>query len=210
MPLGPLTTQAFLLTCGIVASLLKVGADILAISRWRGYSFVSQSISELSAAGSPTRALVLPLDIVYDMLMIAFASGIFLAADNTLLRGAGASVAANAIISLIVILLIPMRIAEDGSPSVGTVHVILMAIAMVLFLLAIGLGGAGAGGWITYYSYGTLLAFLVLAIARMRAHPRTPDGAPAVTVGAQERTMVLGYLLWAIAFAVHELRGVNG
>lgn len=44
-----------LLVCGILSSVLYVGADIVAAMSWHSYSYTSQSISELFAIGSPTR-----------------------------------------------------------------------------------------------------------------------------------------------------------
>ncbi len=61
-----------LLICGIVSSLLYVSMDILAGMFWEGYSFTSQTISELSAIGAPTRPQWVPLGFVYDALLIAF------------------------------------------------------------------------------------------------------------------------------------------
>lgn len=205
-----MSLQDTLLVCGILASLLKVGADILARARWKGYSLVSQSISELSAIGSPTRALVLPFELAYDGLMIAFSVGLWLAAGLPLLRGTAVFIAGNALISLLVVLLVPMRISADGTPSTSAPHVALMATAMVFFLLAIVLGGTSSHDWFRYYSYATLLAYVGLAVLRLLAPPRTSQGTPAVTIGAQERTMVLGYLLWVVALALHEIGGLGG
>jgi hypothetical protein len=49
----PSTLQKILLGCGILASLLKVGTDLLAGLTTKGYSFVLHSISNLSALGAP-------------------------------------------------------------------------------------------------------------------------------------------------------------
>ena len=53
--------RRLLLICGILASLLWIGTDIVAGVLWEGYSFVDQAVSELSAIGAPTRPLVVPL-----------------------------------------------------------------------------------------------------------------------------------------------------
>ena len=201
----PAISQIFLLACGILASILKVATDLLAGIRWKGYSFVSQSISVLSAEGAPTRSLVLPLDVAYDVLMVAFAIGVWqLAAGNQLMRIAAALIAGNAVLSLLVILLLPMSIDQDGTPSATTVHVVLMATAMFFFLFAMGFGGAACQDWFRYYSFGTLLAYVLLAVARFALPSPATVGPPIATVGIQERTMVVGYLLWVVALAIHE------
>jgi len=43
--------RKLLLICGILSSLLYVGTDILAAMLYEGYSYTSQSISELGAIG---------------------------------------------------------------------------------------------------------------------------------------------------------------
>ena len=50
-----------LLICGILASLIYVGSDILAAMRWEGYSYTAQSVSELRAIGAPTRSFLVPI-----------------------------------------------------------------------------------------------------------------------------------------------------
>jgi len=75
------------LICGVLAPLLFVGTGILAGTLYAGYSFISQFIGELSAVGAPTRSLVVPLNIVYNLLVIAFVLGVWVSAGrNRLLR----------------------------------------------------------------------------------------------------------------------------
>lgn len=198
--------QRVLLSFGILASLLKVGTDVLAVTRWKGYSFVARSISELSAHGAPTRSLVLTLDLVYAALMVAFSFGIWrVAGQNTLMRVGAVLVAANAVISVGVSLFLPMRIGQDGEASASPIHVILMAIGLFCLLFAIGFGGAAYRNWFRFYSFGTLLVFLGFTVARFVFPPPTTTGLPAPTVGIQERTMVLGCLLWVVALAIQHL-----
>jgi hypothetical protein len=66
-----------LLGCGILSSLLYVGANVLGARRWRGYSLTSYTVSELSAIGAPSRRLVIPLLTAHGALVIrsAWASG---------------------------------------------------------------------------------------------------------------------------------------
>jgi hypothetical protein len=202
--------QKLLLASGILASVLKVGSDLLAGMTWKGYSFVSQSISELSAAGAPTRSLVLPLELMFDVLVMAFAVGVWqLAGESLLMRIVSALIVGNAAISLFVSLFLPMRISPDGGSSASTIHVLLMAIGVLCFLLAMGMAGAAYGDWFRYVSLGILAAYLVLAIARFLLPSPTIGGPPVATVGVQERTMVVGYLLWLVALAIHQLASTS-
>jgi hypothetical protein len=44
-----------LLVCGILSSMLYVAMTVVVGMQWEGYSSTSQTISELSAIGAPTR-----------------------------------------------------------------------------------------------------------------------------------------------------------
>lgn len=72
----PNLLQKVLLSCGILAPLLYLGTDLLAGKLLKGYSFSSQSMSELGVAGSPTRPLVVGLTLVASVFMFAFGVGV--------------------------------------------------------------------------------------------------------------------------------------
>ena len=72
--------QRILLSRGILARLLHLGTDLLAGRLLNGYGFSCQSMSELGAAGSPTRPLVVALCVV------AIAVGAWRAADRRYCR----------------------------------------------------------------------------------------------------------------------------
>src|SRR3569833_305413 len=61
-----------LLGCGIVASLVYVAITLIVASLWPSYNSASQTISELSAIGAPTRFIWVTLSAPYTLLMIAF------------------------------------------------------------------------------------------------------------------------------------------
>jgi len=201
------TVRKVLLVCGMLASLLWVGTDIIAGMRWEGYSFIGQSISDLIAIGAPTRSLVVPLDLTYNALMIAFGVGIWrLAGRRRALRIVACMVVGNAIVTLVVSIFFPIRLGENISTPANTTNVVLMAIGMVCFLLAIGFGAVAFRRGFRFYSLGTLLAYLVLTVVGILLSSRTPVEQRVPTVGVQERTMVLGYLLWVVVLAVVLLR----
>ena len=64
-------TRKALLVCGIVGSLVYLAADVLGTLAWEGYHYTSQTISELSAIGAPSRPLFVPLGLAYAVLAIA-------------------------------------------------------------------------------------------------------------------------------------------
>jgi hypothetical protein len=201
-------SQTALLALGLLASLVKVASDLFAGIRWNGYSFKSQSISELGAIGSPTRSIVVPFELAYDLLMTAFGIGLWQVAEGSpFLRVAAALVIANALISLVVILFFPMRLGSTDKPPISSTHLVLMATSVLCFLLAILLGGVAQGGWFLFFSLSIPFLYMVLAVARTIILGPRKQLDPRSTIGAQERTMAAGYLLWvavlSLMYATH-------
>ena len=67
-----------LLIYGAVSSLIYLaGIDVIAALRYPDYhSYTSQMVSELFALGAPTRSLLVPLMLLYNVLVLAFAASI--------------------------------------------------------------------------------------------------------------------------------------
>src|SRR3954470_1749643 len=107
-----MTSRRALLVCGVLSSLVYVGIDQLAAVRHPGYhDFASQTISELGARGAPTRQLVNPMFILYDLLTIAFGVGVWLAArGNRPLRVVAAALTAVGVVGLPGPWLFPMNL----------------------------------------------------------------------------------------------------
>src|SRR5262245_36839148 len=64
--------QRTLLAGGIVSSLLYVAMTIVVAAQWDGYDSASQTVSELSAIGAPTRLLWTLLGVPYTLLVTGF------------------------------------------------------------------------------------------------------------------------------------------
>src|SRR4029450_4179350 len=97
------TTKA-LLYAGIVAAGLYVAGDVasgLIYDASRPYSFKDQAISELTALGSPVRSLMVTIITVHNLLLAAFAIGVWRAAGkNRSLRWVGALLLAAGAITI--------------------------------------------------------------------------------------------------------------
>src|ERR1700692_914855 len=90
-----------LLVCGVLSSLLYVAMTVFVAMQWEGYSSVSQTVSELSAIGAPTRPLWVPLGIAYTLLVAAFGWGVLASARrNRPLRVSGGLLVAYGVIGL--------------------------------------------------------------------------------------------------------------
>lgn len=189
--------RKYLLICGILAPIFFIGTDVIAGILYQGYNFIDQSISELSAIGAPTRSLVVPLNILYNVLLIAFVLGVWISADqNRLLRVTAVMILGNVVITLIWAFF-PMQLGE----TVSILNVILGAVSMIFFLLAIGFGAAAYRNWFRFYSVGILVIFLVLTIFGLMAATHH--------IGVQERIMTYSYVLWLVVLSIVLLRIKN-
>src|SRR5690242_17401273 len=72
------TLQPWLMICGIVGAALYPLSDIVASTRYPGFSYRDQAVSELFAIGAPTSALVVTLFSISSTLIFLFAIGIWI------------------------------------------------------------------------------------------------------------------------------------
>ena len=199
----PNLLQKVLLYFGIIAPLIYLGTDLLAGKLLKGYSFSAQSISELSAAGSPTRTLVIALSLVASVFLIAFGIGIWWTANQVLLtRIVGGLVIVNAITGVIAMLFFPTRFGER--PLFGSVGVILMFISVVCFVLAMVFGIFAFNGWLRIFSIMIPMSYIILAALRFKIAAMATEAVSLI--GSQERTMSYSFLFWIIALAIYLLQ----
>lgn len=199
-----------LLVCGILSSLLYVGTDILAAMRWEGYSYTSQSVSELMAIGSPTRPFIVPLFAVYGALVIAFGIGVWGSAGRKrALRFTGILLVAHGAVGFVGLLLFPMHLRGAEGSATDTMHLIVTAIQVLVMLLYIGFGAAACGKGFRLYSIGTMLTLLVFgALAGLQA-PRVAAQLPTPWLGVIERVNIYSSMLWVLVLAIILLPAEN-
>jgi hypothetical protein len=194
-----------LLILGILAVFLNIIMDVLSVSLWKGYDFKTQSISVLSAIGSPVRKIALPLTIITQLLMIAFAIGIWIAAaKNPLIRVMAGLLVGCAFLSLIGHAIFPLRVGET---TVNTLNLIPMATSVILFLAAMSIGATAFHNWFRYFTIALLLAYLLMTILGALVFPRLSAIPAKPTTGLQERTMLYSYLVWVLLLAIEMLKG---
>jgi hypothetical protein len=159
------TLRKALLICGIVASLLYVGIDIVGGMLYTGYSFTSQAISELFAIGAPTSGLVVPLFTVYDLLLVAFALGVWASAGpNRALRAIALLSVGGAANGLLLFPFFPMHMRGNEATFTDTMHVTLAGTGVIFVLLALGFGVVVYRNWFRFYTIGTLLILFLAGV----------------------------------------------
>jgi len=199
-----------LLLCGILSSLLYVAMLVVIAMRWEGYSSASQTVSELSAIGAPTRALWVVPAAFYTVLVTAFGWGVWKSAGSIrVLRVVGESIAAYGALGLIWPFA-PMHLRETlaagGGTLSDTMHLVLASVTVVLMLLAIASGAAAFGRRFRLYSIASLLILAACGALTFMDAPGIAANLPTPWIGVWERINIGVFLLWVIALAVVLLR----
>jgi Protein of unknown function (DUF998) len=208
---APSMARMALLACGIVAALLYVVAhDVLAALLYQGYSPFSQTISELSSIGAPTRAAVTPVVLIHEALLIAFGFGVWQSArgERALRVIGGLLIAYGALGPLWLPFPITARGAIATTGGVNDImHVILGAVTILLELSIIGFGAAAFGRRFRLYSILTLVTVVVFWGWSFLYAPRLAAGEPTPWLGVIERIALGAWLLWLAMLAVVLIRG---
>jgi hypothetical protein len=195
-----------LLVCGIVSSLLYVAMNVFVAMQWEGYSSASQTVSELSAIGAPTRPQWVLLGIAYTLLVIAFGLGVWGSAGrNRPLRVVGGLMVSYGVISL-AWPFAPMHLRGERLSLTDTMHIVLAIVTVLLMLLAIGFGTAAFGTQFRLYSIATLMILLAFGVLTFRDGPRIAANLPTPWVGVWERINIGVFLLWVVVLATTLLR----
>ncbi len=205
---GKQTSLRILLICGIVSSLYYVVLNIIVAMQWDAYRVASQTVSELSAIGAPTRPLWVVLCLGYTLLLAGFGWGVrAFSADNRLLRTAGALIVANAIIGLE---WPPMHLREvlaaGGASLTDTLHIVWTAVTVLLTIAAIGLAATALGKRFRLYSIATVMVMLTFGTLTGMDAPRMQANLPTPWIGVWERIAIAAQILWIAALGTSLLR----
>ena len=194
------------LICGIASSLLYVAMNVFVALQWEGYSSASQTVSELSAIGAPTRSLWATLGGFYTVLIIVFAWGVWKSAgDNRAVRTIGALMLAYGGLGLLWPIA-PMHLRETLAAGGGTwrdtMHLALGAVSVLLMLGAMVVGVVAFGNRFRLYSITSLVVLLVFAGLTFRDAPGVAHNLPTPWIGVWERINIGVFLLWVVVLAV--------
>lgn len=200
---GNHNVRKLLLCCGIASALLYVAMTIVVAMVYKGYSSFSQTVSELSAIGAPTRSLWVPMGFVFTLLITAFGRGVWLAADrNRPLRVAGGLLIAYGLVGLF---WPPMHLRETlaagGKTMTDTMHIAFTIVTGILMMLAMGFAALALGKGFRQYSIATVLVILVFGAVTGMDAPKLEANLPTPWMGVWERVNIYATMLWVIVLA---------
>jgi hypothetical protein len=200
-----ISARRALLACGIAGAVLYPLADIFAATRYPGFSYRDQAVSELFAIGAPTSALVVPLFTVSSALLFLFAIGIWISANGQRrLRLIAVMMALNTIDALLLWNVFPMHMRGSPPTFTDTMHGIL---AIDPFLLAtVVLSAIAFRGWFRVYTVATIIFTTVLAILGFSYVSAVIASEPTPWMGAVERASQYAMNVWYAVFALVLIR----
>lgn len=192
--------RKFLLLCGILSSLIYVAADLVAATLSAGYSYMDQTVSELSAIGAPTRGFWIFMGMLYSLLLAAFGWGIWMSAHTKrLLRVVGALLIIDAVFGLF---WPPMHQRGTEFTLTDTLHIVWTIVNGVLMLLAMGFAAAALGRRFRNYSIATMLVMIVFGALTGAQASGVAANLPTPWIGVWERINIAAFLIWFVVFAV--------
>jgi hypothetical protein len=196
------TPGKLLLICGILASVLYISTDIFAATQYKGYSYLDQAVSELSAIGAPTRPLWIVMSLIYAPLVIAFGVGVWLSAGRRRsLQVTGVLLSIWGALGF-VWLLFPMHMRGAIGSATDTGHLVMAGITVILMITFIGFGSCAGGRWFRVYSVATIFATLGFGALVGTMAPKVAAQLPTPWMGVLERVSVFSPLIWVLMLAV--------
>jgi len=180
--------------------------DLIAAVEHPGYhDYLDQMVSELMAVGAPTRQLLVWLFVPYNILVFAFAAGVWTSGNSTRARRYTATaLAVYGMISLTGLLLTPMDLRGTVDSQRDTLHILATIAMSAVIVIVMACGAKVNGALFRRYSYATIATVIAFgALAGFLSRPM-PDATP--WLGLAERVNIYATMLWFALLAVTLLR----
>jgi hypothetical protein len=199
--------RKLLLVCGVLASLLYVGIDVLSAIFYPEYhSFSAVAISELMATGAPTERLVDPLFVLYDLLMIAFGVGLWMSSSEKRAHVTSVLLVTYATLGLLGPTYFEMNMRGAGAMNQDLAHIAMTAVLVLIIFAIVSVGASILSRAFRLYSYATLSVMLVFGVLTSIASRGLSTGQPTPWLGITERIDIGAFLLWVALMSIALLR----
>lgn len=198
-----------MLTAGVISSALYALMLAWVPSGWVGYSSVTQTVSELSAIGAPTRASWQALARLWTVLYVAFGWGVWgsgarlSAKERVILRVVGGTIIFCGLFGLF---WPPMHlrevVASGGATLTDTLHNVWTAVHVVGTLLAMGWAAHLPSPRLRFYCIATMLTLVVSGTLTALQAPNVDLNLPTPSIGVWERINIVAWLVWVVVLAL--------
>jgi Protein of unknown function (DUF998) len=200
------TASKPLLIAGIASVSVYALGDLLSGLLYQGYSFKDQTISELTALGSPVRPLMLAFMTAHGLLLIAFAVGIWRSAGRSRsLHWVGPLLIASSTVGFFTHVVFPMSSRWMQPSLTDTMHLIGTGVWSLFVLVAMVLFAVAYRGWFRFYSIVTLLVLVGFGTASSIAMGGIEDNLTP-WAGGFERSNAYAFFAWLVVLTVTVIR----
>lgn len=199
--------QKTLLACGVVSSFLYAVIDLFAGLSYDGYSFYSQTISELGAVGAPKPAWLAPVFLLYTGLMVLFgvAVAFYGARRSTRIRNTG--------LLLLLYMMVgagtsffPIHVRGTAELSDEMPHIIAGLLAVTVMLVTIAVGSRAFGKSFRIFSWVMFASIVVFWVLMIPPSMKLASGEPTPGIGVIERFAYYSMLVWIGGLSLALLR----
>jgi hypothetical protein len=186
-----------LLLCGVIASVLYPIIDLLAGLNYQGYSFYSQTISELGAIGAPKPVWLAPLFLTYSVLMLVFAIGVVAYG-----RGRNEKVVSTGFLLLLYMIVgsgtavFPIHVRGTATLSEEMPHIVAGLAATTIMLIAMAVGSTAFGKRFRNFSYMMFASTIVFGALTVPFGVKLAAGEPTPGIGVVERLAYYSMIVW--------------
>ena len=202
----------FLLFCGLAAPLLYTAAVIFGATIRPGYNHIQYAISELAAAGAPNKSLMDALFSLYNLLVMAFAVGLFrLAAHHREYAVKGSGQWGAALVGLVglsgfAMFFFPQDPAGTALTFGGTLHMVFAGVASlgsIAAVLVTGFWFKSNAEMRPYWIYSLVSSLIILVSGGLTAAGMANGVA---YFGLLERVTIGTLELWFLIVSIKLLR----
>lgn len=199
---------------GIVGPIIYILTVIIGGFLRNDYSFLYNTISELTLASAPNLILISVLFGIYNISLFIFGLGAFL--DNEIDKSKKFK-AANLMIALVgllgvLLLFFPQDPRTAAVTFTGTMHIALAGITSlftIISVLLIGINFRKVKEWKIFSTY-SILSFVVILVSGGMAAMNVASNSPYG--GLFERITIFAFMIWVIVYAYLILKNspING
>ena len=204
---GKIPLKRKILACGIYSAMFYIITDLLASWWYNGYSIIDQNYSELLATGAPTRQVMIIVSIIYNILVTAFAIGIWASSvPKRTSKITAALMIGYAIISMVTPTFFQMDMRGAQITKTGSLHPIMTGVMSLFIILTIGFGAYLLSKRFRVYSFVTIALLILFGILTSLQVPQLSLGQSTPLMGFTERINIYSTMAWFAVLSVALIR----
>lgn len=207
------TVRKALLATGVVSSVLYVLLDLFAGLRYEGYSFYSQTISELGAIGAPQQPWLAPLFLTYTALMLVFGIAVLIEGmrDGHRLEFVGALLLLYMLVGSGTAFF-PVHVRGSALFADELPHIVSGLAAIAVMLAAMSIGSITLGTGFRNFTWAMMATLVIFSVLTVPFGFKLAAGEPTPGMGLTERVAYYAMLAWIAGLSVvlqHRIRALD-